>query len=114
MRGTQYDIESISGMRYDLLVTLKSDAGIPLAVSDYEIVGHVQCAASPLALDVVSVDEDRVRVSFGPVEQGYYRYDLFIRYRGCHAESRLLYGRLTVAERFGDREECSRNGGDEL
>lgn len=101
-------------MRYDLLVTLKSDAGIPLAVSDYEIVGHVQCAASPLALDVVSVDEDRVRVSFGPVEQGYYRYDLFIRYRGCHAESRLLYGRLTVAERFGDREECSRNGGDEL
>lgn len=101
-------------MRYDLLVTLKSDAGIPLAVSDYEIAGHVQCAASPLALDVVSVDEDRVRVSFGPVEQGYYRYDLFIRYRGCHAESRLLYGRLTVAERFGDREECSRNGGDEL
>lgn len=101
-------------MRYDLLVTLKSDGGVPIAVSDYEIAGHIQRADAPLALDVVPVDADRVRVSFGPVEQGYYRYDLFIRYRGCHAESRLLYGRLTVAERFGDREESARNGGKEL
>ncbi len=101
-------------MRYDLLVTLKSDAGESLAVSDYEIDGHIQCADEPLALGVVPVDFDRVRVSFGPVAPGYYRYDLFIRYRGCHVESRLLYGRLTVDERFGDHGGSARNGGEEL